>query len=189
MPPSSIGSLVRRFGSSWTIYDGRGTTPFRQLHWELREENKQLRAKSRWYEAAYTAPKNNRALMSRRPQATKMTTGLLVPAVEHLDAISGTTQPTEMLPNRIEKLRSPATTAQSVARTLTSRCGSDSNPSKRFLPAETTQYNCHYYEYDACGTETVASHPDCSDKGLFGVNVIAQAMLSKYERRLLLEDR
>jgi transposase len=51
-------------------------------------------------------------------------------------------------------------------------------------PAETTQYNRHCYECDACGTTTVASHPDCPDEGQFGVNVIAQAALGRYEHRL-----
>jgi transposase len=51
-------------------------------------------------------------------------------------------------------------------------------------PPETTQYNRHCYECDSCGAETVASSPDCPDEGQFGVNVIAQATLSKYEHRL-----
>jgi transposase len=51
-------------------------------------------------------------------------------------------------------------------------------------PPETTQYNRHHYECDSCGTQTVASHSDCPDEGQFGVNVIAQATLSKYEHRL-----
>jgi transposase len=51
-------------------------------------------------------------------------------------------------------------------------------------PPEVTQYNRHRYECDSCGTETVASHPDCPDEGQFGVNVIAQAALSRFEHRL-----
>jgi transposase len=51
-------------------------------------------------------------------------------------------------------------------------------------PAEITQYNRHHYECDSCGTQTVASHPDCPDEGQFGVNVIAQAALSRYDHRL-----
>jgi len=51
-------------------------------------------------------------------------------------------------------------------------------------PPEVTQYNRHRYECHSCGTETVASHPDCPDEGQFGVNVIAQATLSGYEHRL-----
>ncbi len=31
--------------------------------------------------------------------------------------------------------------------------------------------------------QTIASHPDCPDKGQFGVNVIAQAALSRYDHR------
>ena len=51
-------------------------------------------------------------------------------------------------------------------------------------PPEVTQYNRHRYECHSCGTETVASHPDCPDEGQFGVNVIAQAALSRYDHRL-----
>ena len=51
-------------------------------------------------------------------------------------------------------------------------------------PPEVTQYNRHRYECNSCGTETVASHPDCPDEGQFGVNVIAQAALSRYDHQL-----
>jgi len=51
-------------------------------------------------------------------------------------------------------------------------------------PPEVTQYNRHCYQCDSCGTETVASHPDCPDEGQFGVNVIAQSALSRYDYRL-----
>ena len=51
-------------------------------------------------------------------------------------------------------------------------------------PPETTQYNRRHYECHSCGTKTVASHPDCPDEGQFGVNVIAQAALSRYDHRL-----
>ncbi|WP_276998558.1 IS66-like element ISHwa10 family transposase, partial [Haloquadratum walsbyi] len=51
-------------------------------------------------------------------------------------------------------------------------------------PPEVTQYNRHHYECHSCGAETVASHPDCPDEGQFGVNVIAQAALSRYDHRL-----
>lgn len=51
-------------------------------------------------------------------------------------------------------------------------------------PPEVTQYNRHCYQCDSCGTETVAKHPDCPDEGQFGVNVISQAALSRYDHRL-----
>ena len=51
-------------------------------------------------------------------------------------------------------------------------------------PPEVTQYNRHHYECHSCGSETVASHPDCPEEGQFGVNVIAQAALSRYHHRL-----
>ena len=51
-------------------------------------------------------------------------------------------------------------------------------------PPEVTQYNRHCYQCDSCGTETVATHPDCPDEGQFGVNVIAQSALSRYDYRL-----
>jgi len=34
-------------------------------------------------------------------------------------------------------------------------------------PPELTQYNRHCYQCDSCGTETVATHPDCPDEGQF----------------------
>jgi len=51
-------------------------------------------------------------------------------------------------------------------------------------PPEITRYNRHYYQCGSCGTETVATHPDCPDEGQFGVNVISQAALSRYDHRL-----
>ncbi|MWV41039.1 IS66 family transposase [Natrialba sp. INN-245] len=51
-------------------------------------------------------------------------------------------------------------------------------------PPEVTQYNRHCYQCDSCGTEAVATHPDCPDEGQFGVNVISQAALSRYDHRL-----
>ncbi|MDS0223854.1 IS66 family transposase [Haloarcula sp. S1AR25-5A] len=51
-------------------------------------------------------------------------------------------------------------------------------------PPEITQYNRHCYQCDSCGTETVATHPNCPDEGQFGVNVIAQSALSRYDYRL-----
>ena len=51
-------------------------------------------------------------------------------------------------------------------------------------PPRITQYNRHHYECDGCGTRTVASHSDCPDEGQFGLNVIAQAALSRYDHRL-----
>ena len=51
-------------------------------------------------------------------------------------------------------------------------------------PPEVTQYNRHCYQCDSCGTETVATHPDCPDEGQFGVNVLSQAALSRYDHRL-----
>ncbi|GAB7121256.1 IS66 family transposase [Halobacterium salinarum] len=51
-------------------------------------------------------------------------------------------------------------------------------------PPEITRYNRHYYQCDSCGTETVAAHSDCPDEGQFGVNVIAQSALSRYDHRL-----
>jgi len=51
-------------------------------------------------------------------------------------------------------------------------------------PPRATRYNRYCYECASCGTETVASHPDCFGKGQFGVNVITQAALSRYDHLL-----
>ena len=62
-------------------------------------------------------------------------------------------------------------------------CGSDERRKvdEQAVPGGT---DWRYYECGSCGAETVASHPDCPDEGQFGVNVIAQAALSRYDQRL-----
>jgi transposase len=51
-------------------------------------------------------------------------------------------------------------------------------------PIEVTQYNRHRYTCEGCGAEAVADEPNCPDQGQFGVNVIAEAALNRYEYRL-----
>lgn len=51
-------------------------------------------------------------------------------------------------------------------------------------PLEITRHNRHYYQCRSCGTEPVATHPDCPDESQFGVNVISQAALSRYDHLL-----
>jgi transposase len=51
-------------------------------------------------------------------------------------------------------------------------------------PIEVTQYNRHHYTCEGCGEETVASEPNCPAEGQFGVNVVAEAALNRYEYRL-----
>ena len=40
------------------------------------------------------------------------------------------------------------------------------------------------WECEACGSHTVARHPDCPPKGMFGRNVLVQATIMKFEERL-----
>jgi len=83
--------------------------------------------------------------------------------------------------------KSPVTATQCVARTWTSRRASASDSSKRSLirshrklsSTTATAANATPVE-----NTSLLSHLDCPDKGQFGVNVIAQAALSRYEYRL-----
>ena len=51
-------------------------------------------------------------------------------------------------------------------------------------PIEVTQYNRHHYTCDGCGEETVGTDPSCPDDGQFGVNVLAETALNRFEYRL-----
>ena len=55
-----------------------------------------------------------------------------------------------------------------------------SNPS----PTQVIDFLEFEWECEACGSYTVARHPDCPPEGLFGKNVYVQTTLLKYEDRL-----
>lgn len=51
-------------------------------------------------------------------------------------------------------------------------------------PIDVTQYNRHHYTCEGCGEESAANDPNCPDEGQFGVNVLAETALNRYEYRL-----
>ncbi|MEK7724919.1 MAG: IS66 family transposase [Acidobacteriota bacterium] len=51
-------------------------------------------------------------------------------------------------------------------------------------PINVTQYNLPHYNCSNCGSETIASHPDCPLEGRFGYNLLSEVALSKFEDRL-----
>ena len=156
---------------------------------ELREENKQLRAKLRWYEGPHTPPSKEQSDESESSSSDGDEDDDDEPRTD-----GGT-------PGRKDghkpEWRSAPDPDQEIEVTYDCcpECGErfaeSAGVSPRLVeelpdpqPPEVTQYNRHHYECHSCGAETVASHPDCPDEGQFGVNVIAQAALSRYDHRL-----
>jgi transposase len=160
----------------------------RETNQELREENKRLRAKLRWHEGPHTPPSKEQSSAGESSSSGD----------EDDDDSARTDGGTPgRKPGHEPAYRNAPDPDRVVAVTCDCCPECDENfdesegVSPRLVeeipdpqPPETTQYNRHCYECESCGTETVASHPDCPDEGQFGVNVIAQATLSKYEYRL-----
>lgn len=155
---------------------------------ELEEENKRLRAKLRWYEGPHTPPSKEQSSDDESSSSGD----------EDDDDSPRTDGGTSgRNPGHDPAYRDAPEPDREVEVTCDCcpECGEDFDESEGVSPRlveeipdpqppEATQYNRHCYECDSCGTETVASHPDCPDEGQFGVNVVAQAALSKYEHRL-----
>ena len=155
---------------------------------ELREENKRLRAKLRWYEGPHTPPSKDQS-----NQYTSSSSGR--DEDDEQPRTDGGTPGRK--PGHDPEWRTAPDPDQEIEVTCDCcpECGEafdeSAGVSPRLVeelpdpqPPEVTQYNRHYYECRSCGTQTVASHPDCPDEGQFGVNVIAQAALSRYDHRL-----
>jgi len=155
---------------------------------KLREENKRLRAKLRWYEGPHTPPSKDQSDQEESSSS---------------DGDEDDEQPRTdggtpgRKPGHDPEWRDAPDPDQEIEVTCDCcpECGEafdeSAGVSPRLVeelpdpqPPEVTQYNRHHYECHSCGTETVASHPDCPDEGQFGVNVIAQAALSRYDHRL-----
>ena len=155
---------------------------------ELRAENKRLRAKLRWYEGPHTPPSKDQANSGESSSSPD----------EDDDAEPRTDGGTPGRKSGHDPTWRDAPTPDQeieVTSECCPQCGEAFDESvgvsPRLVeeipdpqPPETTQYNRHYYECDCCGAKTVASHPDCPNEGQFGVNVIAQAAVSRYEYRL-----
>ncbi|SEP22926.1 Transposase [Halogranum amylolyticum] len=160
----------------------------REENEQLRQENKRLRAKLRWYEGPHTPPSKEQSDQEKSSSSD----GDEDDEQPRTDGGSpgrnlGHDPEWRTAPNPDQKLE--------VTCDCCPECGEhfdeSAGVSPRLVeevpnpqPPEVTQYNRHYYECHSCGTQTVASHPDCPDEGQFGVNVIAQSALSRYDYRL-----
>ncbi|QSG13563.1 Transposase (plasmid) [Halapricum desulfuricans] len=160
----------------------------KQENQQLREENKRLRAKLRWYEGPHTPPSKDQSDQEEssssspdeddeQPRTDGGTPGRKPghdpewrPAPDPDEEIEVTC---DCCPECGEAFDESAGVSPRLVEEL---------PDPQ--PPEVTQYNRHHYECHSCGAETVASHPDCPDEGQFGVNVIAQAALSRYDHPL-----
>jgi len=155
---------------------------------ELEQENQRLRAKLRWYEGPHTPPSKEQSDQEEssssdededdeQPRTDGGTPGRKPghdpawrPAPDPDEEIEVTC---DCCPDCGERFDESAGVSPRLVEEL---------PDPQ--PPEVTQYNRHHYQCHSCGTETVASHPDCPDEGQFGVNVIAQSALSRYDHRL-----
>ncbi|CCC40367.1 IS66-like element ISHwa10 family transposase [Haloquadratum walsbyi] len=160
----------------------------KQANQQLRKENKRLRAKLRWYEGPHTPPSKDQS-----DQEESSSSG--VDEDDEQPRTDGGT-PGRKSGHDPEWRDAPDPDREiEVTCDCCPDCGEvfdeSAGVSPRLVeelpdpqPPEVTQYNRHHYECHSCGAETVASHPDCPDEGQFGVNVIAQAALSRYDHRL-----
>jgi len=160
----------------------------REENKELRKENKRLRAKIRWYEGPHTPP-------SKEQSDNEESSSSKEDEDDNEPRTDGGT-PGRKSGHKPEWRDAPDPDQElEVTCDCCPECGQEfhesAGVSPRLVeeipdpqPPEVTQYNRHHYECHSCGTETVASHPDCPDEGQFGVNVIAQAALSRYDHRL-----
>jgi len=162
----------------------------REENEKLREENKRLRAKLRWHEGPHTPPSKERST----DRESSSSSGEDDDGDEQPRTDGGTPGRN---PGHDPEWRTAPDPDQEIEVTCDCcpDCGEAFDESVGVCPRlveelpdpqppETTQYNRHRYECDSCGTQTIASHPDCPDEGQFGVNVIAQAALSRYDHRL-----
>ena len=163
-------------------------TELEQENEELEQENQRLRAKIRWYEGPHTPPSKEQSDQEEssssdededdeQPHTDGGTPGRKPghdpawrPAPDPDEEIEVTC---DCCPDCGERFDESAGVSPRLVEEL---------PDPQ--PPEVTQYNRHHYQCHSCGTETVASHPDCPDEGQFGVNVIAQSALSRYDYRL-----
>jgi len=160
----------------------------REENEQLRKENKRLRAKIRWYEGPHTPP-------SKEQSGGEESSSSDGDEDDEQARTDGGTPGRK--PGHEPEWRDAPDPDQEIEVTCDCcpECGEQfdesAGVSPRLVeelpdpqPPEVTQYNRHHYQCHSCGTETVASHPDCPDEGQFGVNVIAQSALSRYDHRL-----
>jgi transposase len=70
------------------------------------------------------------------------------------------------------------------------RCGASLDtvrqvvPVKEILDPPTTRYKRHHYECENCTNQPIAQQGNCPSRGRYGVNLLAQAVLFRYEYRI-----
>jgi len=57
-------------------------------------------------------------------------------------------------------------------------------PVKEVPESQTVQYNRYHYRCEQCGSETTAQTENCPSFGGYGINLLAQAVLFRYEYRI-----
>jgi transposase len=155
---------------------------------QLRQENKRLRAKIRWYEGPHTPPSKEQSDQEQssssdgdeddeQPRTDGGTPGRKAGHEPEWRDAPDPDQEIEVFCDCCPECGEQFDESAGVSPRLVEEL-----PDPQ--PPEVTQYNRHHYQCHSCGTETVASHPDCPDEGQFGVNVIAQSALSRYDHRL-----
>jgi len=118
----------------------------------LRDENKRLRAKLRWHEGPHTPPSKDQS----DHQESSSSGGDEDDDQPRTDGgTPGRKSGHDCCPDCGEQFDESAGVSPRLIEDL---------PDQQ--PPEVTQYNRHHYECDSCGTETVASHPDCPDEGV-----------------------
>ena len=148
----------------------------REENQQLREENKRLRGRLRWYEGPHT-PSSKDQPDDEQPRTDGGTPGRK----------SGYDPEWRDAPDPDQEITVTCDCCPECGEAFDESAGISPRLVEELpdpQPPEVTQYNRHRYECHSCGTETVASHPDCPGEGQFGVNVIAQAALSRYDHRL-----
>jgi transposase len=160
----------------------------KQENQQLRKQNKRLRAKLRWYEGPHTPPSKDQSDQEEssssdgdeddeQPRTDGGTPGRK----------SGHDPEWRDAPDPDQEIEVTCDCCPDCGEAFDESAGVSPRLVEELpdpQPPEVTQYNRHHYECHSCGAETVASHPDCPDRGQFGVNVIAQAALSRYDHRL-----
>ena len=149
----------------------------RQENQQLRKENKRLGAKIRWYEGPHTPPSKDQS-----EQENSSSSGGDEDDEQHCTdgdtpgRKSGHDPEWRDAPDPDQEIEVTCDCCPECGEAFDESVGVSPRLVEELpdpQPPEVTQYNRHQYECHSCGTETVASHPDCPDEGQFGVNVIA----------------
>ena len=151
----------------------------REENEQLRQENKRLRAKIRWYEGLHTPPSKEQSDQEQssssdgdeddeQPCTDGGTPGRKAGhEPEWRDALDPDHEievTCDCCPECGEQFDESAGVSPRLVEEL---------PDPQ--PPEVTQYNRHHYQCHSCGTETVASHPDCPDEGQSGCEATVSA--------------